>query len=213
MNKSEINKDILSKLETGDILLFNSSDYWYDWVVKKFTYSHYSHSAMVIKDPQYTKEPLTGIYLIQSDSSLKEDVEDHKHKFGVQIVPIEDIFNSGYDQVYLRKLNTQRDDNFNINMESAHNKVYDIPYDLNLNNWFIAGMYHLGLSKDTVKRHTDKFWCSALVTYLYVQLGLISGETWDWSNMAPSDIADPSFKVNEPSILEEVKLIFDFTNK
>ena len=58
MNK-EISKndmDIISKLETGDILLFNSSDHWYDWVVKKCTFSHYSHSAMVIRDPQYTKK-------------------------------------------------------------------------------------------------------------------------------------------------------------
>ena len=109
--------------------------------------------------------------------------------------------------------NTLRDDNFNKNMASAHEKVHNVPYDLNLNNWLIAGLYHLGVSNDMVERHTDKFWCSALVTYLYVQLGLISGETWDWSNMSPSDIADTKFKVIQPSILDEIKLIFDFTKK
>lgn len=208
---SEKDMDIIEKLETGDILLFNSSDHWYDWVVKKCTSSHYSHTAMIVKDPEYTKTPLKGIFLIQSDSSIQNDVEDNKHKFGVQIVPINDIFKSGYDQVYLRKLYTIRDDEFKQKMSEVHNKVYNIPYDLNIDNWLISGFYHLGISTDMVKRHTDNFWCSALVTYLYVQLGLISGEKWDWSNMAPSDLADTKFNVIESSKLEDVKLIFDFT--
>ena len=37
--------------------------------------------------------------------------------------------------------------------------------DLNLFNWWTAGMYHLGLSKEMVKRHTNRFWCSALVAF------------------------------------------------
>ena len=49
---------------------------------------------MVVKDPDY-KTPLKGIYLIQSDSSIKEDKEDNEYVC-VQIVPTNDIFDSGY---------------------------------------------------------------------------------------------------------------------
>ena len=203
------NKKIIDTLNTGDILLFTSSDHWYDWVVKKFTFSPYSHSAMVLKDPTYIKSDLSGTYLIQSDSSVKEDVEDHKHKFGVQIVPIDDIFNSGYDIVYVRRLNTERNEEFNKKLQEIHKTVHNVPYDLNLFNWWTAGMYHLGLSKEMVKRHTNRFWCSALVAFIYTELGLIDSNT-DWSNMAPSDLANSKFEVFKPSLLRNIETIFNF---
>ena len=206
------NIDKLKDLETGDILLFNSSDHWYDWVVKKFTSSYYSHSAMVLRNPEFLPtDKREGLYLIQSDKPDKIDIEDNIHKFGVQIVPIDDIFNSGYDKIYIRRLKATRDEHFNKLLSDAHAKVHDIPYDLNLRNWLIAGLYHMGLSKQMVKRHVNSFWCSALVSYLYRELELID-ESTDWSNMAPSDLADEKFKTKEPTILENVELLYNLQN-
>ena len=70
-------------------------------------------------------------------------------------------------------------------------------------------MYHLGLSKEMVKRHTNRFWCSALVAFIYTELGLIDSNT-DWSNMAPSDLANNKFEVFKPSVLRSVETIFNF---
>jgi len=203
-------EDKLKDLQTGDILLFDSSDHWYDWLVKKFTKSNYSHSAMVLRNPEFLPEDKReGLYIIQSDSPAKVDVESDVHKFGVQIVPIDDIFSSGYDKVYIRRLKTTRDDNFNELLTEVHKKVYNIPYDLNLRNWWIAGMYHMGLSKVMVKRHVDSFWCSALVCYLYRELKLID-ESIDWSNMAPSDLADEKFEPINESKLDLIEILYDF---
>ena len=70
-------------------------------------------------------------------------------------------------------------------------------------------MYHIGLSKNMVKRHVNSFWCSALVCYLYRELQLID-QTIDWSNMAPSDLADDKFVTNKPSELKNVELLYNF---
>ena len=205
-----INENKLQDLQTGDILLFDSSDHWYDWLVKKWTTSYYSHSAMVLRNPSFLPEDKReGLYIIQSDKPDKIDIEDNKHKFGVQIVPIDDIFDSGYDKVFVRRLTTTRDENFDNLLSEVHKKVHDIPYDLNFKNWWIAGMYHIGLSKNMVKRHVNSFWCSALVCYLYRELQLID-QTIDWSNMAPSDLADDKFVTNKPSELKNVELLYNF---
>ena len=39
-----INENKLQDLQTGDILLFDSSDHWYDWLVKKWTTSLFTFS-------------------------------------------------------------------------------------------------------------------------------------------------------------------------
>ena len=202
---------ISDNLHTGDILLFTSSDHWYDWVVKKFTFSPYSHSAMVLRDPVNIDPKLEGLYLIQSDSSAKEDAQDNKHKFGVQIVPFNDIFESGYDVVYVMRLTTNRNDDFNEKLKNACAAVHDAPYDLNLFNWWTCGLYHLGLSKTMVTRHIDKFWCSALVGYLYNLLGLVSDKV-DWSNLAPVDLTHDSFTsmLNEGVKLSPVEVLYRF---
>lgn len=204
--------DIPDSLQTGDILLFTSSDHWYDWVVRKFTFSVYSHSAMVLRDPTYIDEKLSGLYLIQSDRSLKADAEDNKHKFGVQIIPFDDIFTSGYDKVYVMRLSTNRNETFTQKLSEAHKTVHNAPYDLNLFNWLTCGLYHLGISKTMVKKHTDRFWCSALVGYLYNRLGLVS-ESIDWSNLAPIDLTNEEFisNITEGSVLGPVEEIYSFT--
>ena len=207
-----MSEDLIKKsLNTGDILLFTSSDHWYDILVRKCTYSEYSHSAMVLRDPVYIDPKLTGLYLIQSDSSLKQDAEDGKHKFGVQIIPFDDIFSSGYEEVYVQRLETDRNEEFNEKLKEVHSKVHNAPYDLNLFNWFVCGLYHLGISDRMVEKHTNRFWCSALVGYIYNQLGLVD-EKVDWSNLAPVDFTKDEFinEIIKPSKLNKVEVLYKF---
>ena len=45
--------------------------------------------------------------------------------------------------------------------------------------------------KDNHPQKTDRFWCSALVGYFWVQLGFLP-ETTDWSTLRPSDLSSSS---------------------
>ena len=161
-----INENKLQDLQTGDILLFDSSDHWYDWLVKKWTTSYYSHSAMVLRNPSFLPEDKReGLYIIQSDKPDKIDIEDNKHKFGVQIVPIDDIFDSGYDKVFVRRLTTTRDENFDNLLSEVHKKVHDIPYDLNfkIGGLQVCIILVFKIVYYMVKRHINVFfiqlWC------------------------------------------------------
>ena len=51
-----------------------------------------------------------------------------------------------------------------------------------------------------------------MVCYLYRELQLID-QTIDWSNMAPSDLADDKFVTNKPSELKNVELLYNFVDK
>ena len=42
--------------------------------------------------------------------------------------------------------------------------------------------------KDTNPQKTDRFWCSALVGYIYTNCGLLNKET-DWSILVPNDFS------------------------
>jgi hypothetical protein len=37
-------------------------------------------------------------------------------------------------------------------------------------------------------RHRNTFWCSALVSYIYTELGLLESST-DWSTISPADLS------------------------
>ena len=66
-----------------------------------------------------------------------------------------------------------------------HKTVYDKPYDCLPKDW-IAALFHE--TNGTDARTTKHFWCSALVGYIYTQLGLLSENT-DWSILRPSDFS------------------------
>ena len=45
--------------------------------------------------------------------------------------------------------------------------------------------------KDKEPQKTDRFWCSAFVAYILVQVGFLSPDT-DWSIIRPSDLSSGS---------------------
>jgi len=61
--------------------------------------------------------------------------------------------------------------------------VYDKPYDINPRDW-IEALFR----KDDDPQKPDRFWCSALVGYIYTKLGILH-ETTDWSILRPSDFS------------------------
>jgi hypothetical protein len=181
----------IENLQTGDLLLFTSNTTgflsYFSSLIKWGSHSNYTHIAMVLKDPDFINPPLKGLYVWQSGWESKPDPQDEKIKFGVQITPlkeiIEDYNKTGH--VFVRKLVTLNDkDCFNNSkLKKIHKDVYHKPYDLVITDWIKAF-----IQKNNNPQRTDRFWCSALVGYIYTKCGILKQKT-DWTILRPCDFA------------------------
>ena len=45
--------------------------------------------------------------------------------------------------------------------------------------------------EDITPQKTNRFWCSALIGYIYTKLGILNSDT-DWSNLRPCDFSEDS---------------------
>lgn len=213
----------LSKMKSGDIILFSGKNSIISSIIKWWTDSFYSHVGIVLVNPKIYSDnifkELKGVYLIESGyESNIEDAFEHRHKFGVQIVPLIDVIKNYNGNIYWRGLNLDNSsmtrELVNIRMSSIYKNIRDKPYDLNLFdllccnlnifypeitcrnpiiNWFLH---------DTQKR--DKFVCSALVAYFYTKIGFLP-EITHWTECTPKFFSDENTKVNS-SLLKDVYL-------
>ena len=190
--------EFLNTLQTGDIILF-SGNYWYSNIIKYFEKSKYSHVGMVLKDPTFIKGVDKGLYFIESGYEGMKDVEDHEKKFGVQINKLEDVIKQNLEEgssVYYRKLvldDESKRKNFMKIMEKTHKIVHGKPYDIKIKDWIKAEIALEENSyehfKGAMYKKTSTFWCSALVTYLYSQLGLVDKDI-PWTIVAPKEFSE-----------------------
>jgi hypothetical protein len=186
-----LNLDNLSQLnlETGDIILFSSNNTGmfaiFDKLIKLFTNSDYNHIGMILKDPVYIDPKLKGYYLYESSWEGIPDPADGKIKLGVQITPLEEAFKNNPGHAYLRKIIAKPDTFSPENIIDIYKKTNAKPYDLNPVDW-IEAFFRID---PTFKFGKDKrFFCSALVAYIYQQLGILQENT-DWSIIRPSDFS------------------------
>jgi len=102
--------------KTGDLLLFhgatsggNCFSNLLSCLIEKCTSSHFSHSGIVIKNPQFTSPPLRGLYILES-TGLEDvyDVENQEIKFGVQLRDLREVIKNYDGKVYWRKLDCDR---------------------------------------------------------------------------------------------------------
>lgn len=188
--------------ETGDILLFHNTRNCFFKLVECCTKSRYSHVAMIIKDPDFTTPPLKGLYIIESGTEPFADAENHRKKFGVQIVPLQLVLATYSGTIYWRKLrlNIDRDTKFERTLAVAHNYVHNLPYDIDPIDWLNAafGTYTPASKASTPaksyvcccrpkhRHRKDTFWCSALIAFIYSMIGLLPKST-PWSYIRPVD--------------------------
>ena len=175
-------------LKTGDILLFDNNGGglmgFFSSLIKKITKSNISHVAMVLKDPDFLDPPLKGFYVWESNYEGKPDPQDDKIKFGVQITPLEEVldyYRKNKSKVFVRKIICYQRVFSKNNLEDIHKIVYGKEYDINISDWIEAID-----RKDKKPQKTDRFWCSALVGYIYTKCGILNPNT-DWSILRPSD--------------------------
>ena len=181
------------QFNTGDILLFHHKPKYTDCfnciyscftdTIMDVTHSKYSHSAIIIRDPQFTNPPLKGLYVLEASFELFPDVEDKKYKFGVELEEFDKVMRDArtYGNVYWRKLNCQRDEKFYQILAKMHQVVHDKPYDCLPKDWIDAIFHH---DSGSNAQSTKSFWCSALVGYAYVMWGFLP-KTTPWSMVSP----------------------------
>jgi hypothetical protein len=177
-------------LKTGDILLFDFEGSGifgaFTSLIKYFTKSKFSHVAMVLKDPTFIHPSLKGYYIWESSWEGKPDPQDNKVKLGVQITPFDEIYNhykENNSSIYVRKVNCDPNLFNNETLKEIHDVVYDKPYDIVPKDWVEAIT-----RKDPDPQKTNRFWCSALIGYIYTKAGLLKEDT-DWSVLRASDFS------------------------
>lgn len=203
----------LDQIDTGDILLFVGNT-WYDKLIQLLGRSPYCHVAMVLKSPTFINEGLTGMYIIESGIEKFPDAEDNKYKFGVQVNDLQKVLNSTDNKnVFVRKLTCKRDQKFYEKIKEIHDKTKDIPYDISIKDWLEAKLLvdtndlnktESYFSSNNVFK-TNTFWCSALLAYIYEQLGLLKLRNINMfdENIIPWTIIAPKeFSVNGNVILD-----------
>ena len=166
-------------LKTGDIILFNNQsggffEYLAD-MIRYGTHSNYTHIGFIIKDPTFISPNLKGIYVWESGWEGEPDPQDDKIKLGVQLTPIEEILKHFEgSKASFRKIKYENNPFTEEKLLEVHKVVYEKPYDIMPQDW-IQALFR----KDNNPQKTSRFWCSALVAYIYTKCGVLNEKT-DW---------------------------------
>lgn len=181
------------ELNTGDILLFhhkNDCKSCYNCffscvtgLIECCTESKYSHVAMVVRDPQFTDPPMKGLYVMESSFESFPDAEDHKYKFGVELEEFDKVIESAkpHETIYWRKLVCNRDAKFYEMLNETHKEVHNKPYDIFPKDFINAWLHRQTASGGQV---TSRFFCSALIAYIYVRWDFLPFST-PWTRITP----------------------------
>jgi hypothetical protein len=201
----------MEDLKTGDIIFCNYTKRGgcmsiFTRLIKYFTNSNYSHIAVVLKDPSFIQPPLKGTYVWESSWEGKPDPQDGKVKLGVQITPLEELMDEYREKghMYVRRVQCPPTLFSNKNMKKIHDVVYDKPYDIVPSDWLEAL-----LKNDPSPQKISRFWCSALVGYIYTKCGLLDKKT-DWTILSPADFSIEHENVrfiNKTSLADKIEKI------
>ena len=203
---------IKHQFNTGDILLYHHKNNFsniynsfysiIDNLIMWWTSSKFSHVSIIIKDPHFTSPPLNGLYILESNYENIRDIENQEYKMGIELVPLEDINFNDYN-LYWRKLECDRNEEFYYNLEQAHSIIHNRPYDIIPTDWIKAAL-HLNFG-DTQKKKT--FWCSALVTFIYIKLNFLNNNI-PWTIISPKMLSSESneFKYINCTLYKEIQI-------
>jgi len=185
----------IKDLETGDLLLYDTRC-WYSRIIEYLSDGPYSHISIILKKPIWLDEKLTeDYYILESGGEKFPDSVTGKILYGVQIVPLSKILeeykNKGYGKLYYRKLKSTIElPVLQDNIREAYFKVQAKPYDINPFDW-IKAYFEIDKIMDDPKlskkyQNMNRFWCSALVAYIYVECNLLE-KNIPWTIVSPSD--------------------------
>jgi cell wall-associated NlpC family hydrolase len=177
------------ELDTGDLLLFRGNSLL-SYLLEFIGHSKYSHVGIIIKNPSFLHDSLEdGLYVWDASYGYTPEVEHNEIRYGVQIHKLDDILPLYQSHsVYVRKLHIERTDEMKKMLKKVHEEVHAKPYNLHIMDW-IAAKYNMDhpLPPLSMWKHTSRFWCSALVAYIYHEMGWI--EDVNWSLVAPREFS------------------------
>lgn len=193
-------------LNTGDLILYNTTKYWYSWLIEKLTYSNYSHISMVLHRPTWLDPSLVEeeYYVLESGSERFPDAVSGKLKFGVQVCPLSKVWteyaSQGYGHLYVRRiqLNENADSNslktqLENGIKVAYEKTKSCPYDIDPCDWVKCyfdenkTLQQIEASSQNDQK-TTSFWCSALISFVLVVSGFLD-KAVPWTVITPYDFS------------------------
>ena len=84
----------------------------------------------------------------------------------------------------------KRSDKIHETFSEIHQKIHNTPYDLRLKDWRDAWVdLDIPLTVIEGEKDTNQFWCSALVSYVLSQLGIID-KNLPFNVIAPRDFSE-----------------------
>ena len=168
--------------QTGDVVLFAGASGILDRLISWFTSSPYTHVGLVIRDPPGLPP---GVHVIESSLEETPNEETGRRTLGVQIQPLSTIL-SAHGTAYIRRLRLE-DEGADLKKKicGIESTVDGKPYDLNAGDWLRAELRVLD-PRMIWEQQDNTFWCSALVSYFYVRLGLLP-ETIPWTLISPKE--------------------------
>lgn len=189
----------IEKLETGDILLMDDTSFWFSKMVTKISGSKWSHIGIILKDPTYINPALQGLYLWQSGTETYVDSEDKINKFGVRIDDLKEKLETYTGYIAYRKLNPNLKElvpDFEERLVKAHKIAHGDKYDINIIDFLNAREYVQESQSIWSKlfKKTNNFFCSALVGFIYQQLGLLPEDT-EWTCCEPKTFSSEDDKL------------------
>jgi hypothetical protein len=198
----------LQDLKTGDLILVKG-DSIIGKIIEKCSYSQYSHIGMIVKDPTYINSSLKGLYLLEStvDFNLIDSLSK-KVQLGVGLHTLDSVITDQKkdgSKLYVRQLNCNRNSEFFNKLGQAYNTVKITPYDFSPLHWLYAKMVADGVPINKVLELTkevsnDKMqdiksvWCSALIGYMYTEMGLLQNDT-PWNLLSPNSFSSKSNQI------------------
>jgi hypothetical protein len=189
--------------KTGDILLYNTTKYWYSRLIERLTSSDYSHVSMVLHRPTWLDPSLTEeeYYVLESGSERFPDAVSGEFKFGVQVAPFSKVWaeyaSQGYGHLCVRRIqfsdSISTHDKLEEGIKTAYEKAKSCPYDLNPCDWVKCYFdEHKTLEQiDATSKHVQKttsFWCSAFISFIMVVAGVLD-KSVPWTVITPYDFS------------------------
>ena len=206
------------EFQTGDILLIQHKKQYsnlfelfisfFDMLITTFSKSEYTHAAIIVKDPDFVDPPLKGLYILESGFETFPDAENNTYKVGAELEDFTKVMNSlKGSNVYYRKLVCERDETFYNNLKKAHTELHNKPYDILPTDWLKSAV-HLNIG-DTQSK--NRFWCSALVAYVFVCFGFLPKDT-PWTIVSPKMLGTEhpdkfDLKFEKCSLEKEIKIL------
>jgi hypothetical protein len=200
-------KDIKEKIKPLDLIVFRGSDFVSDSISMvqnlRLGQGEWTHVGLIITtDFIPIKNGVPGkLYVWESTMSGKvlgdgvNDLENNKGTFGVQIRDFEEVVDK-YDNNSETKIGWCSLLNNPIATDPAkvketltrlHSEIGNATYDYNFCNLFSTMFCTCSTLRRSVFGHSNKYFCSELVTKIYIELGIISKNV-DPEKVAPAEL-------------------------